>query len=102
MRWSASAKADVEKILKHLAVYLDNSKAASDHLDAFLDAANRISEFPEMRAVGAQPSLACRNLRPNFVKNYVMLYLLEDGDVVVYRVFHTLQDYARLIRRESI
>ena len=101
VKWTASARADVEGIIRHIAVALDSPKAASEHLDALTEAADRISDFPEMRAVGAHPSLSCRGLRPNFVKKYVVLYSLDGEGAVVHRVFLALQDYARLIERDD-
>lgn len=68
---------------------------------AFRDAANLISDFPEMRAAGTHPSLSCRGLRPYFVKNYVLLYSYDGCAIVAHRVFHMLQDYARLIERDA-
>ena len=96
-RWTASAKADIESIVRHIVVVLGSPKAASEHLDAFMAVAERISDFPEARAVGSQPSLACRGLRPYFVKNYVVLYSYDGDSALVHRVFHMRQDYARLI-----
>ena len=63
-------------------------------------AADLISDLPEMRAVSTQSSLACRDLRPYFVKNYVVLYFYDGDSALVYRVFHTRQDYARLIEND--
>ena len=97
VRWTASARRDVDAIIRHIAVSLDSPKAAGEHLDAFLDAAAVLSESPEVMAIGSHPSLARRSLQPYFVKRYVILYAYEDGTVTVHRVFHTLQDYARLI-----
>lgn len=101
VRWTASARRDVDAIIRHIAIALDSPKAAGEHLDAFLEAADVVSESPEIKAVGSHPLLARRGLRPYFVKRYVMLYSFEDGSVTVHRVFHTLQDYARLIDREA-
>ena len=101
VRWTAAARADVEGIIRHIAVALGSPKAASEHLDAFMDAADRISDFPEMRAVGTHPSLSCRGLRPYFVKRYVILYSFDGEGAVVHRAFHMLQDCARLIGRDG-
>ena len=48
VKWTASAKADVEAIVRHIAVVLGSPKAASEHLDAFMSVAERISDFPEL------------------------------------------------------
>lgn len=97
VRWTASARSDVEGMVRHIAVVLGSPKAAAEHLDAFLAAADRISNFPEMHATGSQPALACRNLRPYLVKNYVVLYSYDGDAAAVHRVFHARRDYARLI-----
>ena len=99
-RWTASAKADVESIVRHIAVVLGSPKAAFEHLDAFMTVADRISDSPEIKAVDTQPALACRALRPYFVKNYVILYSYDGDSALVHRVFHTRQDYARLIESD--
>lgn len=99
VRWTASARADVEGIMRHIAVVLDSPKAASDHLDEFIAAAGRISEFPELCPIGTHPALARRHLRPLFVKSCVMLYSHDANTVTVHRIFHTMQDYARLIEK---
>ena len=101
VKWTASAKADTERIIRHIAVTLASPKAASEHLEAFLGVADSISEFPEIRAVGSHPALAQRGLRPYFVKSYVVLCSYDGNEVIVHRIFHTLQDYARLIEREA-
>lgn len=95
--WTDSAKADVENIVNHIANVLDSPKAASEHLDAFLKAAQLISGFPEAHAISAHPSLACRELCTYCVKNYIMPYSSDGAVAIAHRVFHGRQDYARLI-----
>ena len=101
VQWTASARVDVEAILRHISVVLASPKAASAHLDDFLAAADSISTFPESHAVSSYPALAARQLRPFFARNYVMLYSYDGEIAVVHRVFHTLQDYVRIIAREG-
>ena len=101
VEWTASARNDVEDIVRHIAIKLDSPGAASAHLNDFLAAADRIAEFPEACAIGAHPALASRDLRPCFVRKYVILYSYDGEAAIVYRVFHTLQDYAHLIERNS-
>ena len=51
--------------------------------------------------VGRHPVLAFRKLRVKLVKRYVVLHSYEEGQAIISRVFHTLQDYARIIARED-
>ena len=97
VRWTAAAKSDVESTLHHIAIVLASPKAASEHLDAFIDAANLLADYPELHAMGSHQSLASRGLRPYLIKNYVMPYSYDGHMVIVHRVFHSRQDYARLV-----
>lgn len=100
--WTRAAQKDVDGIAHYIAVTLDSPVAAGEHLDAFAEAVAKMGEFPEMCTVSFQRSLRVRGLRPYFVKNYVMLYSFDGADeVVVHRVFSTLQDYAAIIKNES-
>ena len=99
VKWTATARTDVEAIVRHISIVLGSPNAASEHIDAFMSVADRISDSPEMRAISTQPSLACRNLRPYFVKNYVILYSYDGNTALIHRVFHAWQDCARLIER---
>ena len=95
--WSAAARTDVEQITRYIADTLGSPKAAGEHLDAFARTADDIALFPEACAVSAHPSLASRALRAKFVKRYVMLYSYDGDSAIVSRVFHSLQDYARIL-----
>lgn len=97
--WTNSARADAESIIRYIAVDLDSTSAAVEHLDAFEDAAREMGENPLLHAVSALPSLELRALRPCFVKRYVMLYSFDGDQVTVHRIFHMLQDYAKIIER---
>ena len=105
--WTQRAGEDLREIIGYIAKTLASPQAAAQHLDAFEEAVERVSRMPELYAVSAQPSLSARNLRPCFVGNYVMLYNYDvtqnvdcepGGTVTIYRIFSTLQDYAKLIR----
>lgn len=97
VEWTAQAKKDVDGAVAYIAEVLKSPKAASDLIDAFLEAARLLAEMSEMCAISSQPSCARRNLRARFVKKCVMLYRFDDERVLIYRVFHTSRDYAKLI-----
>jgi plasmid stabilization system protein ParE len=97
VRWTAAARSDLEDIAHHIAVVLDSPRAAVAHLDAFLAAAERLSDFPDSHAIGEHPALASRNLRPCLVKGYVMLYEHDDCTITVHRIMYARRDYARII-----
>ena len=94
--WTEWAEDDVDRTVDYI-VTLDNRPAAKKLVDDLHAAIDRIASFPEMHAVSAQPSLAVRGLRACFIGNYVLLYRFDGEQVIVYRVFSALRDYARLI-----
>lgn len=98
--WTERAQQDVDDIIGYIAVKLASPHAAREHLIAFEDAVDRISNNPKLYAISRQPSCAVRSLRACFVRRYVLLYSYNDKDtVLVYRVFSTLQDYGSIIER---
>ena len=56
-----------------------------------------VRDNPELHALSRMPELATKGYRPLFVKNYVALYKVHDGAIVIAHIFHQSQDYARLI-----
>ena len=98
--WTERAQRDVDDIIGYIAVKLASPHAAHEHLIAFEDAVDRISNNPELYAISRQPSCAARGLRACFVRRYVLLYSYNDKDtVLVYRVFSTLQGYGSIVER---
>lgn len=98
--WTERAQQDIDDIIGYIAVKLASPHAAREHLIAFEDAADRISNNPELYAISRQPSCAARGLRACFVRRYVLLYSYNGEDtVLVYRVFSTLQGYGSIIER---
>lgn len=95
--WTKWAEDDVDGAVGYIVNTLDNRQAAKKLLSDPGAAIERIAGFPEMHAVSAQPSLAVRGLRACIIGNYVLLYRFDGEQVIVYRVFSALRDYARLI-----
>ena len=95
--WTEAARADVDRAVRYITAKLSSPAAAAGLLDALNEAAGEISEFPEARRVASHPSLASRKLRVRPVKRYLLLYSYDGETVIVSRMFHSLQDYARLI-----
>lgn len=97
--WTDSARADVEHAVRYIAVNLDSPQAASSLVDAFDEAVDEISTFPEACPIGSHPALATRALRKKVVRRYIILYSFDGQMAVISRVFHSLQDYARAMER---
>ena len=98
--WTERAQRDVDDIIGYIAVKLASPHAAREHLIAFEDAVDRISNNPELYAISRQPSCAVRGLRACFVRRHALLYSYNGEDaVLVYRVSSTLRDFGSIVER---
>lgn len=97
--WTRAAQEDVDQAVRYIAVKLANPQAASSLLDALDAAVAEVATFPEACHVSTHPSLATRGLRVKFVRRYVLLYSFDGESAIISRVFHSLQNYARIIAR---
>ena len=95
--WTEHARQDVERAIRYIAIKLASPKAASELLDAIDGALEEISAFPEACRISSRPELSSRGLRVKRVKRYLVLYSYDGDTVIISRVFHSLQDYARLV-----
>ncbi|MBR2834744.1 MAG: type II toxin-antitoxin system RelE/ParE family toxin [Coriobacteriales bacterium] len=96
--WTEHALEDTKEIIRYIAKTLDSPIAAREHLEAFEQAVKSIELFPKARAISVTPSLRKRELRCFPVKKYLMLYRIQNvSAIIIYRVFHSTQDYARII-----
>ncbi len=93
--WSSRAKNDVVKIISFLEHDAYNPHAAREHLDAFCALFDALAETPELYAVSPTGPLNSRNYRKALVKNYVVIYSFDGNVVIIRRVFHARQNYAK-------
>ena len=91
------ASRDIDSIIDYLCRGLATPSAASDPLDAYDEFVGVIGAFPEAYPLCDDRYLAGLGYRKALLKNYVALYRVADDAVVIARVFHQSQDYARLI-----
>lgn len=98
--WTDAARADVERAVRYIVTQLDSPSAARGLLDGLEEAADELAVFPEAYRISRHPALASRGLRVKRVKRYLVLYSYDGETVTISRVFHSLQDYARLIESE--
>lgn len=98
--WTDSARNDVDGAIRYIALNLGSPQAASSLLDALESAIDKISSFPESCPIGTHRALRSRRLRKKLVKRYVLLYEYDGETVLISRVFHTLQNYARILEED--
>lgn len=96
VRLTASAEKDEAEIVEGL-LYMSGPAAARGFLDAADTAVKNLTRFPLMYPLVDEPRLRGLGYRKAFLGDYVMIYLVGDGNVDIVRVFHQRQDYARLL-----
>ncbi len=84
---SPEAKDDLAEIFAYIA--LDNESPAARLIERFLDMFRRLAQFPGM---GRERPEIGENFRSIPEGNYLIVYRMWAGNVVMVRVFHTARD----------
>ena len=94
-----SAGEDIDAILGYIIKEFDNLSAASDFADEIDDKYEKLEANPYMYEESRDARLRKQGYRRIPIKNYVMLYLVDEArkEVNIARVFYGKQDYANLI-----
>ena len=93
---SATARAELHNIVSYLSVFgRATARPFAREFDSRIATLQEgVIEFP----VARHPKLAAAGYRVALVKNYLLLYRVnQDGSVGVAHVFHQSQDYASLV-----
>lgn len=92
------AQNQLDNILFYIRFNLENREAVVNVLDDFEETISRLSYAAESLRFCPESNLAELGYRKiSFQRHsYLMLYLINDGEVHVDRIYHELQDYANL------
>ncbi len=90
VRWLKEARQDLERLHTFIAVHSPN--AANRAIQTLIQAAGSLADFPERgRPWDLEPQF--RELSVPFgSRGYVIRYRLHEGDVIIVRVWHALED----------
>ena len=100
VRMMEKAEEDLSAIVKYISDTLCNPKAAASLLEDFLKAKTNIEDNPYMYPLTNDLVLQAEGYhRFLFKKNYIALYLINDGkkEVSIMRIFYAKRDYNNLI-----
>lgn len=97
VRISRVAAGDLEAITDHIAE--DNPFAAEQFGYDLL--AHAMSLAPNPRRYALLPGYHRLGYRRCPFKNYIIIYRVTDGDVEIVRLFHSAQDYIRLLSSDA-
>ena len=96
------AKEDIAEIVRYLHAASDGPSAAESFIGEFREKLALACSVPGAFAYVRMPEFAMLGYRVMYVKNYVVLFFVDNDMVMVAHVFHQRQNYARyLIGRRS-
>ena len=94
---TAHARADLEEILEYITGVLANPTAAAAFADELEKCYGILERMPLAFEQCRDGHLKARGYRKALVKNYVMIYKVTAGEVIILRFFHGSRDYEKLI-----
>lgn len=95
--FTASFEAEYDAVLNYQVHTLCAPSAARAFIDGIDEAVEALGATPKKNAVSRKAALGNLELREHLVRNYVVVYRIVAGQVVLEHLFHQRQDYARLI-----
>ncbi len=95
--WSYEATDDLEAVAKYIA--RDSAFYAAAFVREVLDASRSLNEFSERGRI--VPELANPDIRELFVKEYRLIYSIEESRVVVLGLIHGKRDLEKLWDAEN-
>lgn len=84
----AEAQQEYRDIVGYLVGMLRSEQAARNFMEEFDKQVNLVAENPELYGLSRVPELAERGYRCASVNNYIALYKVADGQIVVCRIVH--------------
>lgn len=83
-RLTKRAESDLDGIVSYISVVLANPQAASDIVDKLQDNIEETRALPESGSLVHNEFLQVENVRRKLVGNYIMYYLPDMGEKIIY------------------
>ena len=93
----AEAQQKYRDIVGYLVGVLQSRQAARNFMEEFDKQVSLVAETPESYGLSRVTELAEPGYRCAPVTNYLVLYKVADGQIVVCRIIHRSRDYTRLL-----
>ena len=91
------AKSEISSICNYLQNNLGSNKAKKNFTSKLNKQVANLKELPELYSISTRPEISKFDGRVAPVNNYVLIYIIKDDDVIILHVFHSSQDYGRLV-----
>ena len=98
------AESDLDGIVSYIAVELANPQAASDFVDKLQDNIEEARAFPESGSLVHNEILQVENVRKKLVGNYIMYYLPDTGEKIIYilRIVYGKRNMDEILKKLDI
>lgn len=83
-RLTNRAEFDLDEIVSYIAIELANPQAASNFVDVLQNNIEEARAFPESGSLVHNEFLQVKNVRKKLVGNYIMYYLPDTGERIIY------------------
>ncbi len=97
VNWAYEATTDLEALAEYIA--RNSAFYASAFVQEIRDASRSLNEFSERGRI--VPELGNPNIRELFVREYRLIYSIEESRVVILGLIHGKRDLKRLWKREK-
>lgn len=102
-RLTEKADADLDDIVRYIAVDLANPKAASDFVDKLQSAIEETRSFPESGSLVVNEYLPDTEVRKKLVGNYILYYLPDFAEKMIFvlRIVYGRRNMDEILRQIS-
>lgn len=102
-RLTEKADADLDDIVRYIAVELANPKAASDFVDKLQSAIEEARSFPESGSLVVNEYLPDTEVRKKLVGNYILYYLPDSAEKMIFvlRIVYGRRNMDEILRQIS-
>ncbi len=96
--FTEKAHHDLKNIYDYISNNLFNKKAANDLIDMLFESAGNLSVFPKKHQICSEKLLSNKNVRYLMVKNFKVLYLVDDSKLTVFiaRIIYSKKDFNKI------
>ena len=91
------AKGEIDSICNYLENNLGSKQAKENFVSKLNKQISILKELPELYSISKRPEISKFDGRVAPVNNYALIYIIEDDDVIILHVFHSSQDYGRMV-----
>lgn len=103
-RLTQKAESDLDGIVSYIALELSNPPAASDFVNKLQENIEEARNFPESGSLIYNDYLQAENVRKKLVGNYIMYYLPDTGEKMIYilRIVYSKRNMDEILKKLDV